>query len=157
MAEGAQSGTGRWVKITLVVSLALNLLVVGGVAGAALSGGKWRDHGQHRMAPVGGPLTRALTETDRRAIGQAMREARRGEPNHREIHRAAFNGLLDDLRAIPFERDAAEARLREIRTVVEGKLTLGQTLLLDRLEQMTDAERAAYADRLEEVRKKRRP
>jgi len=156
MAAEAQKKTGRWIKIALAVSLALNLLVVGVVAGAALSGGKWRDHAPHRLAPVGGPLTRALTEEDRHAIGRAMREARRGDRSRRRDHRAAFDALLVDLRAVPFDRSETEARLEEISTLVQQRLALGQGLLLDQLENMSDAERAAYADRLQEVRKKRR-
>lgn len=139
----------------LVVSLALNLLIAGAVVGALISGGKWRHHGPLRLEAMGGPLTRALSQEDRRAIGHEIRDTYRRDGTSRARHREEIERLVEVIRATPFDRAAVEDRLARIRGMFLERLTLGQTLLLDRLEAMSDDERAAYADRLMEKRKHR--
>lgn len=141
---------GRWARILLVASLALNLLIVGAVAGAMLSGGKWRA-GPPGAEAVIGPLTRALDAEDRRAIGREIRRAWRDGELLRGRHDEAFEGLIADLTATPFDPAAVEARLAAIRGVIQERLSLGQALLIERLTAMDPAGRAAYADRLREA------
>lgn len=155
MAEETKGKTRGWVKILLVVSLGLNLLVAGAVAGAFFSGGRWHHKGPPRLETMGGPLTRALSEEDRRAIGKKIRQAYRDEAFPRDEHRAQFEGLIADLKATPFDPKAVEERLATIQGLFRERLSFGQTLLIEQLTQMDDAERAAYADRLVE-RKERR-
>ena len=50
---------------------------------------------------------------------------------------------------MPFDPAAVAARMSEQREGFRDRLELGQRLLLDHLATMSDAERAAYADRLE--------
>ncbi|EDM71670.1 hypothetical protein RAZWK3B_19996 [Roseobacter sp. AzwK-3b] len=141
---------GKWMRGLLVVSLALNLLVAGAVAGHLISGGG--GHGRHHAPGIdaaGGPMTRALDERDRRAIARQLREAYRdGRPGRAE-QRAAFDALIADLRKTPFDRMAVEGHMARIRGMLVGRLELGQGLLVDRLEGMEPQERAAFADRLE--------
>lgn len=156
MADEQSRKPGRWTKVILAVSLAFNLLVVGAVAGAVVSGGKWRHHGPPRLEAMGGPLTRALSQEDRRAIGREILKTYGRDGAGRARHREEFERLVEAIRATPFDRAAAESRLASIRGMFQERLALGQTLLLDRLEEMSDDERAAYADRLMEKGKRRR-
>lgn len=145
-----------WLRLTFFASLALNLLVVGVVVGAmATWGGKWAAHGAPHAGHPGGPLTSALEPDDRRAIGRAMRAARREGNEGRPVLRAEMEGLLAALRAPAFERTEVQARMTALQGQFAQRMALGQTVLLDRLAQMSTAERVAYADRVEEALRKR--
>lgn len=155
MGNGATGKTRGWVKILLVVSLGLNLLVAGAVAGAFFSGGKWHHKGPPRLETLGGPLTRALSDEDRRAIGMKIRQSYKDGKFSRDRHREEFDGLIADLKAVPFDPAAVKARLERIQGLFHERLSLGQSLLIERLAEMDDAARAAYADRLVERRERR--
>ncbi|MEQ8895754.1 MAG: periplasmic heavy metal sensor [Roseovarius sp.] len=155
MRDEATGKARGWVKILLVVSLGLNLLVAGVVAGSFLSGGKWHHKGAPRLETMGGPLTRALSDEDRRAIGMKIRQSYKDGTFSRDRHREEFDGLISDLKATPFDPAAVEARLERIQGLFHERLSLGQGLLIERLTEMDDATRAAYADRLVERRERR--
>lgn len=154
MAEEIQpksQGTKRWVQVLLVVSLAFNLLIVGIVGGAMMNWSKWRSHHPPRLDMAGGPLTRALTREDRRAIGRQMRKAYREGDAPAVNMRAELDALVSELKADPFDPSAVKDRLERHRGVFHDRFALGQTLLLERLSEMQPGERAAYADRLRDV------
>lgn len=149
--------TGKGLRIALIVSLALNLLVVGVVGGAMMSGGRWHHDGPPRVQAIGGPLTRALAPEDRRALAREMHAARHDRSWSRERMRAEMAGLIADLRARPFNAQAVEARLAAMQGRFQERIEQGQALLVERLAQMDDADRAAYAERLEaELQRHRR-
>lgn len=144
-----------WVRILLIVSLAFNLLVLGLIGGALLSGGKWRHHHPPRLE-AGGPLTRALSHEDRRAIGRKMRQAYRdGGIEARNHRQKVFGELVAAVEAVPFDPDTVRQRMADLNAMFRDRFELGQKLLIDRLSEMNDAERAAYADRLREGMKRR--
>jgi uncharacterized membrane protein len=148
-----QQGTGRtkpWVRALLVASLALNLAVAGLAAGWALrNGGDHAGHHPSRLDMAGGPLTRALSDADRRAIGRAMRDAWRSRTNNGPNIGESFDALVIDLRAVPFNADRVAAQMRTQRDGFAARFEMGQEVLLTHLAAMSDADRAAYADRLE--------
>ena len=137
-----------WTRVLLVASLVLNLLVLGAVGGALWHGGPHHDDRTGRHGRAGGPLTRSLSAEDRHAILKQMRAARGQRGEARARLDAAMTALVADLRARPFDRDSAARHLAEQRSFLSERIARGQTLLLDRLANMTDAEREAYADRL---------
>jgi uncharacterized membrane protein len=145
---------GRGWRVVLIVSLALNLAVLGAIGGWALRHGVgWAgDHGPQaaRLAQMGGPLTHALDADGRRAIAAELRGARAEREARRAALRESFAGLLADLRAQPFDPARVEARLAIQRAQVAGRLDSGHAALVAHLAAMSDAGRAAYADRLEE-------
>lgn len=144
-----EPATARGLRIALIVSLALNLLVVGAVGGAMLSGDRWHHRGPPRMQAMGGPLTRALDPGDRRALAREMHAAHRDRGWSHERMREELAGLAADLRATPFDPGAVGARLARMQQRFQERIDRGQALLVARLAEMDDAERAAYADRLE--------
>jgi len=144
-----ETRTGKGVRIALIVSLALNLLVVGVIGGAMLSGDRWQHRGPPRMQAMGGPLTRALAPDDRRALAREMRAAHHDRAWSRQRLREDFTGLVADLQATPFDPQAVEARLARIQDGVDERIGKGQAMLVARLARMDDAERAAYAERLQ--------
>ena len=140
---------GRLMRILLVASLALNLAVVGLAAGWALrhAGG---DAHPSRLDMAGGPLTRALSTEDRHAIGNAMRETWREADDGRTDLRDSYDALLADLRAVPFDPALVSARMRQHRESFNVRFEMGQQVLVTHLATMSDADRRAYADRLED-------
>jgi uncharacterized membrane protein len=140
--------SGRGLKIALAVSVALNLAVAGLVAGAWLS-----DDGPRRGMPRDlsfGPFSEALTREDRRALREAfLARAPDDLRTARQAARAEFAAVVAALRASPFDPQALTTSLTAIETRNADRLALGRSLIEARLQGMTDAERAAFADRLD--------
>jgi len=150
-----RGGMRPWLRVLLVASLAVNLLVLGALGGAVMTWG----HGPHftHGRGIGGPLTRALDRDDRRAIGREMRRTFGGA--HRGAGPAGGDpgALVADLRAVPFDPAPVEDRLSRHREALGKRMEMGQRLLLERLSEMSDAERAAFADRFERHLRDHRP
>jgi len=152
-SEKAPTGMRPWLRLLLVVSLALNLLVVGLIGGAVIMRGKWQQHHMARLEMMGGPMTRALNRADRRAIGREMRESFGDRQAMHEEMRAGMESLIADIKAVPFDAAAVGQYMAKHHAQFSARLELGQALLLERLLQMDDGERAAYAERLQTAMK----
>lgn len=144
----------RWMRVTLILSLLVNLLVAGIVLGGLT--------GQLRKPPppLGevslGAFTPALTDPDRRAIrdraaheGLSFREAMR-------TARAEQTAIIAALRSEPWDRAAIETVMTQIRDRAEARMDLGGRLVLERLDKMSPQERRDLADRME-AQSRRRP
>lgn len=147
MAENT-SKTGRWQRILLVGSLALNLVIVGIVAGSLLSGGS--KNSQTRIDLTVGPLTRAMNTEDRDEVRAVLRDSGVFRPGDREGIRMDMQALVDVLKADDFDADAFRDTLIRQR----ARLQAGQDRVLEavarQIEGMTPDARAAFADRLEQ-------
>lgn len=155
MAETGQKTPGMrgWLKVLFGVSLALNLLVLGVVGGAVMRYGGW-DGGHHppRADMVGGPLTRALSQKDKRDVAREMRRTYRAEGRGgRAAYHAAMQQLVTDLRAEPFDPDPVKVQMAHMRDMLGERVAIGQQILLDHLAQMDPDARHAFAARLEEA------
>ena len=144
-------------RLLLFGSLALNILVIGIVAGAVIFG-PYRDgpRGAHRFDPAIGALSRALNEDDRQEIRKRVRVARDALRPAHSRHQKVMQALITDLRATPFDPDAVAQHMRDLRGHLNGRVEIGQKILLDYLQGLDAAERQAYADRLQEVLNRRR-
>ena len=148
MADGVVTKPGKGLRIALALSVAVNLLIVGLVAGAVLreGGPRGRMMGDLEF----GPFTEALTREDRAALRQAFVQRMPDMRDMRRQMRADFAGLLAALRAEPFDAAALRAVMAGQSARMAERLAVGQDLLLERLEAMTPQARGAFADRLEE-------
>ncbi|MEO0486576.1 MAG: periplasmic heavy metal sensor [Pseudomonadota bacterium] len=144
-------GLGRWGRIALFVSLALNLVIVGVVVGSlAIDGPRNSDKRPARAQETGlGPVLMALSREDRRALGRDMRQFLRGEQRTRAEARALMENVVTAVRADPFDPAAVDSLIDVQVQDVELRLSVARGLFLERLTDMSDAERAAFADRLE--------
>ena len=145
-STGRLTASGKWLKIALALSVAVNLCVAGLVAGALLKDG--RDRGFPRDLNFG-PFSEALSPEDRREM---RRELLRRAPELRGARAEAkveFQALVSALRATPFDPAALTQSLVAIETRMTDRLALGRSLIEGRLQDMTDTERQAFADRLE--------
>ncbi|MEY4871132.1 MAG: hypothetical protein RLZZ563_462 [Pseudomonadota bacterium] len=143
----APKPAGRGLRVALAVSVALNLLILGLVAGAVLRDGG--PHGRMVRDLDFGPFTEALTPEDRDAL---RRDFLRQAPDLRDMRRQMrddFATLLEALRAEPFDVEALRGVVANQGDRMAARLELGQDLMLARIAAMTPAERAAFADRLE--------
>lgn len=139
-----------WMRVLLGVSLALNLAVVGIVAGVALRfGGDDRPGHPPRM---GSATIRALPAEDRRAI---LNRAR-AEVKTTRRPRSDVAEMAALLRAAPYDHGALEALVAERRAQRQGWITAMQGAWLEHVATMTEAERMDYAQALEEAGKDRR-
>lgn len=141
----------RWIYPLLFVSLAVNLLIVGMVAGWMISPNRAEraDRLDRSVRSVmGEPFLRALPEEHRRAlVRDVLSEGARLRENRAAL-RARFEALLAALRAEPFDPAAVRDLFAQQREVALKRQRVGEDLLLKRLSEMSAAERAAYADRL---------
>jgi uncharacterized membrane protein len=148
--ETTAKAPNRGLRIALAVSVALNLGILGMMAGAWFNhggpegrGGDFRDLGF-------GPFTEALSPEDRVALRKAfiarmpdLREARRAMRQNQQ-------DLLAALRADPFDKARLEVVLAAQSARAASQLGTGQDLLKDLLIQMTPEARHSFADRLED-------
>lgn len=154
MVDKAKKNRRAW-RYVLVVSLALNVAIVGMVAGVML-----RDRA-FGHAPRGyemslGPLGQALSPNDRRAIGRALRN----DPNLRPFEKDSLRRNVQDfvmaLKAQPYSEADLRAVIDQTRSRVGGVEAAATSALVARISEMTGAERNAFADRLAEAGVRRR-
>jgi uncharacterized membrane protein len=145
----APARTARWLRWLLVASLALNLLVLGAMAGRMLRG----DIGAPQAIVLRdlsfGPYTEAMGPADRAALRRAFAER---APPLREIwrtRRAEQEALVAAIRAEPFDAARVAELLAAQAERTTERLRTGQTVLVERIAAMSAAERAAFAQRLE--------
>ena len=139
--------SGKGLRIALGISVALNLAVVGLVAGALLRDGDPRARMVRDLDF--GPFTEALSPRDRDALRRDFVER---APEMRDVRRAMRDDLetfLTVLRSEPFDAGALATVLDNQDGRMARRVELGQELLLERLGAMSPDERAAFADRLE--------
>jgi uncharacterized membrane protein len=135
-------------RVVLVISLALNLMVAGVVAGMVFSGrGPAGD--AYRVDLSLGPFARALAPEDVVSIRNDLIDRRRDMRRDRRAMIADTRGLIVILRDDPYDANAAAEILLRQRALVADLQTIGQDLVLARIAQMAPETRTAFAGRLE--------
>ena len=148
MSEHAQNLSRRF-RIILGISLALNLLVGGIIVGAFVFG----DHRGHapRMTHMIGPLSHALSEEDRDAVGRKLRHTYKAQGERKvgkKAYRKEIRALADVLMADSFDAAQAQQHLEKMNTLLSGRIVRGRQVLLEQFAEMTPEARQAYAKRL---------
>jgi uncharacterized membrane protein len=148
----------RWPKVLLVVSLTLNMLVLAAVAGAVLRDG--RDGRDDRRGPPQdrvmlreggfGPFFDAMPRDARRQMADAFRESGHAKGPDRAALAADFRDFVAALRAEPFVPDALDAVLDAQHARAQERIRTGRQILVEQIAGMSPAERAAFADALED-------
>lgn len=147
--DGGKAGKpGRGVRVALGISVALNLLIVGLVAGAVLRDGGPRERMVRDLDF--GPFTEALSRADREALRREYIARSPGMRDMRQQMRQDFRAFLAALRAEPFDPAALRGVLANQQARMAERVTLGQDLMLERLTAMPPEARLKFADRLEE-------
>ena len=154
MTETEKPGPGRrssakGTRIALILSLAVNLLFVGLIVGAAMT--RHRQGNLTDRAVGFGPLTAALTRDDRHALRERFLQT---IPDRKAFSAAAaadFAALVAALKADPWDSAAAGAALQRQGLRSQERLAQGRAILLAHITGMTTAERQDFAARIEAV------
>ncbi|MGB3177533.1 MAG: periplasmic heavy metal sensor [Albidovulum sp.] len=141
-------GAARWKTVVLILSLALNIFILGSMAGRMIAG--HGSHGGWRAPEVGfGPFTEVLSHKDRRALREAFYQSAPDFRNRRKEAEADFHALASALRADTLDPSAVEQVLAAQTIRTTARLDLGRTLLTKQLLAMSLEERKALAERIE--------
>lgn len=146
MDNVAPRKSNRLMRAVLILSLGLNFVIIGLVAGAAVSG-RFSENAPRSFDLSLGPFVRTLDQDARRAIG---REVRRSGGGQRFDMRGHMEQMLGLLRADPFDSAAFEALMERQNDHVAGVQSRARTALSQHISQMSVEERADFAARLQE-------
>jgi uncharacterized membrane protein len=145
--------SGIWLRVVLFSSLAINLLIIGMVAGALLRGGPGPQGRPRADVPFfdlgNGPIGRALSGESRQQIGRGMAAREPDLRANREEIRAQYGELIRALRKDPFDPALVERIITAQQRKLLARQDIGKNLLVARVAQMTPEQRAEYATRLE--------
>lgn len=140
----------RLTRMLLIGSLALNVLIIGVVGGAAVSIRGAGDKGSV-SDKFGSPHIKALTFEDKREVGRAIRSAyRKSNVDHRSDHQH-YKEALEILRSSPLDEAALRNLVGTLDQAGERRRAMARDVFLTKILSMSDAERTVYADRLEDV------
>ena len=137
-----------WMRILLVASLALNLLIIGLVAGAAIRGGPVAR--QVERSGGFGPFPEALAPTERAEFMDRVRDAAPDFRDNRRALRTAFSGVLEAVRADPFDPAALQAALEVQEAALKGRQRIAVEVVVAQISEMDAEARNAFADRLQD-------
>ena len=149
---GRPSRMPRWLKAVFALSLAANLAVVGLVAGAALREDR-SGRSRHKAPPppaaaeaIGAVMYRSLDRDSRRAL-RDLADGQYGNIVERRI--AELNALLEVIRSEPLDVTVLRARIdAQTASIQEFREAMLEVWIAE-LQQMSPAERAAFADKVE--------
>jgi uncharacterized membrane protein len=150
----------RWLVPLLVVSVAVNLMIVG----AAVSGQLWSDHGgsksTHRSADLmPRSFFRALDDERREELVEAFRARRTEWREERRALRAAATALADALEREPFDAQLAQSAIADHAARSHQLVDLGAAVAGDLIGALSPSERRELAQairqRIEEDRQRR--
>lgn len=134
-------------RILLVVSLGLNVLLVGAIVGTAA---KFRNAPPRGVEFQMGPLGQILPRKDRAEIGRALRRTLREDDFGREDRTAMTTALIAMLEAETFDADAMTAIIRDQQVRQDRIRETALEAFVSHIAQMTLPERQAIAATLKD-------
>jgi len=141
------NGTPRWIKIALILSVAVNLGIAGVIGGAALRAPEIRRN--NLEAPEGvAMLARAMPAEHQRELRQNLRNRRGDLRLEREELRNLLDRFVVALRAEPFEIDAVSAVFADQRVMLSKLTAAGHKSVIEQIEKMSPQDRERYIRRL---------
>ncbi|MDX2288529.1 MAG: periplasmic heavy metal sensor [Hyphomicrobiaceae bacterium] len=152
VVSSSQPQVPRWMAILLALSVGLNLIVAGVMAGRLLGPPHHKGHGFSSYIDT-------LPAERRAGFTSIVSEGRQQLKQHRDRIDMESRAVISDLRAEPFDRARFVATLGRLESA-HGALRQGAADLIVALaEKMTPQERLAYAEwreRREQRRENRR-
>jgi len=152
MTEKKTNPKRSWMKALLIVSLGLNLAVVGLVIGAKLSG-----HGDKRAHFAGATGLRmfmhALPDDQRREVRRYFRVHRTQVHVNGDAMREAMQTIHVAIIARPFNPDALYTAFATQRVHITTSTRDAQKAFVEIISQMTDAQRTVYVNTMKEQRR----
>lgn len=143
-------GCPRWLKILLGLSLAVNIAILGTIAGFFLRGGPPRD-GPLAMG-YAAPYVIALPRETRRVVLDTIRSD--ASLPSRGARKARYDEMLAALGADPFDRDRVQQILERQGDENTRVQEASRDAWLSAVADMDAAEREAYVSRIEDILRK---
>ena len=131
-------------KVFLIVSLALNLILIG-IFGGMMLNRKAPHGGKHLGAPTS---QTAPTPAERRLTSSILREIHQNAADEREAHRAAQQALYATLTAEILDTPLAEAQFNTLRQTEDAMRKRMQAALLTKIPDLPATQRANIATHL---------
>lgn len=145
---GNRTGKGRYMRLLLVASLALNLIIIGAGLGM-FSGHVWRKV-PPRLDLGAAAIMRALDGPQRNALRNRLHGEGVFHPQDRDAMQSDRMELLAVLRADQFDPDGFRSVLvRQGDRLARGQEAL-RMFLADEIADMNRTERLSFANRVEE-------
>ena len=144
----------RWLAVALAVSLMLNLVLVGYMAGR-FSAGYTQRPPFDPMLGVRAP-TRFLSEERREELAPVVRQFRETAPSVRRL-RGAQRTLYDAIASDPFERKPLEEALARFRSNLLAGQETGHAAFVNFVESLTPEERRRMVQSMRAHKRKRHP
>lgn len=136
--------TAKWLGIGLVVSLGLNLFVLGAWVGRIA---RHDDRVETERVTLG-PMTDSLSPEGRKLVRQSIRANRKEAiPIFKQLFDARGRAI-QSLDAEPYDSDAYAAALRDIRTYSEAAQTLLHATLVDVVGKLSPEDRHRWAQEI---------
>jgi uncharacterized membrane protein len=145
----------RKLRVLLIASLAVNFVVAGLVIGAVFGNKKYGGK-PPRDGDLVGAFTQQLSDKQRRDLGKAIRSEHQSRGYDGRVFRNALQDVLTSLRAVPYDPAATQKVIEVQADKAFERRMAAQSLWLEGVAKMTDEERQAYADRIEEALEKRK-
>jgi uncharacterized membrane protein len=135
-----------WKKYLLIGSLALNVLVVFAIAGAAFKPD--RPKLKDREVSIQGSFMRALPEDMREQLKDSFRKGGEGFRKQRETSRKLREEMKVVISATPYEDAALRAVFEKQKQLRIAFVDRGDSVLIELISSMTDEQRAEFAKNL---------
>lgn len=144
-------GCPRWLKLLLILSLAVNVAIAGIVIGHSARGG---EGGENRRARSSDRVINWIVDMlpeERRDLAVAHFAAARERLDAARVNRSkGLAAVVASMRAEPYDPDATLATLNEMFDSRTNGRAAVRERLATLLAELTPAERAAFADRFAE-------
>ncbi len=142
--------SGRLVRYCLVVSLALNLLVVGIFVGA-IAGHDRRSHGWNPAGMSVRPLINALPDAERSVLIDRLREASKSEAGDAgTVIRRNVELLASAIEADPYDAEAVLSAFQKQRETFGRLGEKGHSAIVDVISELSPEDRVSLAETLRE-------
>ena len=146
-----KTGMKRWIKVIFALSLALNLIIVGLVAGAAFRIKRFGPPPHVTMEGPGSPVLRALDMEDRREVGRSIRKSYRDIAPSSEAEKARYQQIVDLIAADPLDLEAIGQASMALDDRISQRRLIAREAWLDKVASMPLDARKAYADRIRAI------
>lgn len=144
----------RWARRLLVVSLAINFLVVGVIVGVGAG-----HKGSQRIGTtvhLRTEIVRLIADEGRKAEAEAvLKDGVAAWRSSRSLRNDRWDAMAEQIEAAPFDAAALIASFDHGLDAREEARRTSRVALAEAIGMMTDAERAALADSLREFRERR--
>jgi len=136
-----------WKKYLLIGSLALNVLVLGLLAGAFVKVNK--TGAKFQEISMQGPMIRALPEEQRKALRGSFMKRDTKSGDRRSASRQVRQDFKAALTAVPFDPQALRDVFKAQRSIRSHLIDSSDEVWIDVISGMSDAQRATFAAEVE--------